>query len=65
MSPTIHTLPPIKASPGDSASLKDQIAAALLGSGQVTVPGDRPEDRQWAYKRSVPTVVLYDEQGLR
>jgi hypothetical protein len=65
MSPTIHTLPAIPSSAGDAASLKDQIEAALLGTGEVTVPGDTPEDQKWAFKRSVPTVVLYDEQGLR
>lgn len=65
MSPAIHTLPAIASTPGDTASLKDQIADALRGNGQVTIPGDQEEDKRWAFKRSVPTVVLYDEQGLR
>jgi hypothetical protein len=65
MSPTIYTLPAIAQSAGDQASLKDQIERALLGTGEVTVPGETEEDKKWAFKRSVPTVVLYDEQGLR
>lgn len=65
MTVSIHTLPPIASSSGDSASLREQIELALSGDGQSTVPGDRPEDKQWAFKRSVPTVVLYDQEGLR
>lgn len=65
MSPTIYTLPAIAQSAGDQASLTDQIEKALLGTGKVTVPGDTEEDKKWAFKRSVPTVVLYTEQGLR
>lgn len=65
MSPTIYTLPAIAQSAGDQASLTDQIEKALLGTGKVTVPGETEEDKKWAFKRSVPTVVLYTEQGLR
>lgn len=46
-------------------SIRDEIEAGLTGTEEVTVPGKRIEDRRWSFKRSVPTVVLYDEQGLR
>jgi len=67
MSPiSIFTLPSAGSSiSGEGSSLGEQIEAGLLGSKQSTVPGNTPEDEAWAYKRSVPTVVLYDEQGLR
>jgi hypothetical protein len=59
----IHTLPTIEGGYG-SGSLPDDIEAGLLGSVS-TIPGDQEADRAWAYKRSVPTLVLYDEAGLR
>ncbi|WVQ98171.1 hypothetical protein IAU59_005293 [Kwoniella sp. CBS 9459] len=69
---TIFTLPPVSTPssrsdepPTPAPGMRDQIEAALLGTKEVTVPGTREEDKQWAFKRSVPTVVLYDEQGLR
>ncbi|OCF38859.1 hypothetical protein I317_07367 [Kwoniella heveanensis CBS 569] len=70
---TIYTLPPVSTPassrsdepPTPAPSMRDQIEAGLLGTKEVTVPGEREEDKKWAYKRSVPTVVLYDEQGLR
>lgn len=62
----IYTLPPTaQSTSSDAASIRDDIERGLIGSDQVTVPGKRPEDRRWSFKRSVPTVVLYDEQGLR
>ncbi|WVR04710.1 hypothetical protein IAU60_001721 [Kwoniella sp. DSM 27419] len=64
MPSTIFTLPSISGQEGES-STRDQIEAGLLGTSELTVPGSREEDKAWAYKRSVPTVVLYDEQGLR
>lgn len=62
----IYTLPTTeKSTSSDAASIREDIERGLIGSDQVTVPGKRPEDRRWSFKRSVPTVVLYDEQGLR
>ncbi|WVW78327.1 hypothetical protein I302_100281 [Kwoniella bestiolae CBS 10118] len=46
-------------------TLLDQIESSLLGTSSPQYPGDRPEDKQWGYKRSVPTLVLYDQEGLR
>lgn len=61
----IFTLPKIGSAFESGPSLREEIEAGLLGTGETTVPGNREEDAQWAFKRSVPTVVLYDEQGLR
>lgn len=62
----IYTLPRTeKSTSSDAASIREDIERGLIGSDEVTVPGKRPEDRRWSFKRSVPTVVLYDEQGLR
>ncbi|ORX33987.1 hypothetical protein BD324DRAFT_584223 [Kockovaella imperatae] len=63
----IYTLPSLgQAAPEDaSSSLKQEIEAGLIGKTEATIPGDTPEDKSWAYTRSVPTVVLYDEMGLR
>ena len=67
MSPIhIFTLPPVSAaSSGEASSLREQIEAGLLGTKEATIPGNTADDKAWAFKRSVPTVVLYDEQGLR
>ena len=67
MSPIrIHTLPPVAtAHSSEGRSLRAQIEAGLLGTAKPTIPGNDPADRAWAFKRSVPTLVLYDEQGLR
>lgn len=67
MSPIkIHTLPALPTSGQEgSATLRTQIEKALLGTEDATVPGDTEADKAWAFKRSVPTVVLYDEAGLR
>lgn len=61
----IFTLPKIGSAFESGPSLREEIEAGLLGQDEATVPGDREEDKEWAFKRSVPTVVLYDEQGLR
>lgn len=62
----IYTLPSTERSTSsDAASIRDDIEKGLRGSSEPTVPGKRPEDRRWSFSRSVPTVVLYDEQGLR
>lgn len=67
---TIFTLP----STGEGSSsgadaeqygLRGEIEAGLLGTAEPTIPGDQEEDKAWSFKRSVPTMVLYDEQGLR
>lgn len=62
----IYTLPPV-GQDGDSPAepLREQIERGLLGTPRPTVPGNTEEDIKWSYKRSVPTVVLYDEEGLR
>jgi hypothetical protein len=67
MSPqAVYTLPVAgDAGAADPEPLRSQIERGLLGTTTPTVPGDTPEDQKWAYKRSVPTVVLYDEHGLR
>lgn len=67
---TIYTLPSkngggAETDDASGSGLRDEIEAGLMGTGEVTVPGEQEEDKQWAFKRSVPTVVLYDEQGLR
>lgn len=64
-STTIYTLPSTGTSESEGSGLRDEIEAALMGNGEYTIPGDREEDKAWKFKRSVPTVVLYDEQGLR
>ena len=67
MSPIrIYTLPPVAtALSSEGISLRAEIEAGLLGTEKPTVPGSDPADQAWAFKRSVPTLVLYDEQGLR
>ncbi|WVQ69374.1 uncharacterized protein L199_007591 [Kwoniella botswanensis] len=67
---TIFTLPtPSSDSSSEShtppPTLREQIESSLKGTSDIQYPGEREEDRQWGYKRSVPTVVLYDEEGLR
>lgn len=47
------------------SSLREQIIDGLKGSDEWIVPGDEPEDVDWKYKKRVPTMVLYDEKGLR
>ncbi|WVQ75901.1 hypothetical protein IAR50_005536 [Cryptococcus sp. DSM 104548] len=65
----IYTLPHNRSpeAPDNNAawSIKREIEAGLRGTPEPTVPGSRPEDSKWAFKKSVPTVVLYDEEGLR
>lgn len=62
----IYTLPAVGVDADTPAEpLREQIEHGLLGTSRPTVPGKTLEDMQWSYKRSVPTVVLYDEQGLR
>lgn len=65
-SQVIYTLPSVNTN-GDAEadSLRTQIERGLAGTDTSRVPGDTEEDKKWAYKRSVPTVVLYDEAGLR
>ena len=63
----IFSLPSVgQAAPEDSgSSLKQEIEAGLIGTQELIVPGSTSEDRKWAYRRSIPTVTLYDEIGLR
>lgn len=72
MTSTIFTLPPTRQSSSGSPdsdtspwSLRSEIESALKGTDELTIPGFGEEDKNWAFKRSVPTVVLYDEIGLR
>jgi hypothetical protein len=60
----IHSLN-ASSSASPAFNLKGDIEKGLLGTEDVTIPGDREEDKNWAFKRSVPTMCLYDEQGLR
>ena len=60
----IFTLPSL-ASQGQAPTLLEEIEVGLKGTSEPVVPGNTAEDAQWAFKRSVPTVVLYDEAGLR
>lgn len=61
----VFTLPPVGDTGAEMEPLRDQIQKGLLGTDTPTVPGSTAEDQKWAYKRSVPTLVLYDEAGLR
>lgn len=72
MTSMIFTLPPTRRSSSGSPdsdtspwSLRSEIESALEGTDEPTIPGSGEEDKKWAFKRSVPTVVLYDEIGLR
>ncbi|KAK4683845.1 L-histidine Nalpha-methyltransferase / hercynylcysteine S-oxide synthase, partial [Tremellales sp. Uapishka_1] len=60
----IHTLPSIYAAANESA-LRDEIEQGLIGTRSPVVPGNEAGDKQWSYTRSVPTMCLYDEAGLR
>ncbi|WRT64670.1 uncharacterized protein IL334_001604 [Kwoniella shivajii] len=62
---TIHTLPPPGRDSTLNISMRDQIESGLRGSEHIQYPGETEEDKAWGYKRSVPTLVLYDEEGLR
>ena len=64
MTVNIFSLPSVSGGLQHS-SLAAEIEAGLLGDGSVTTPGQTVEDQKWSFKRSVPTVVLYDEVGLR
>ncbi|KAN0066219.1 hypothetical protein ACQY0O_000313 [Thecaphora frezii] len=46
--------------------LRHDIISGLRGFDQPVIPGKEAdsEDRSFAYKRTLPTVILYDEQGL-
>ncbi|PWN49665.1 hypothetical protein IE53DRAFT_317214 [Violaceomyces palustris] len=47
-------------------ALKREIIRGLKGSDRIMVPGreNDPEDLKFAYKRTLPTTILYDEKGL-
>ncbi|KAL1407321.1 hypothetical protein Q8F55_006743 [Vanrija albida] len=62
----IYTLPDVAVG-SDSVvePLRDQIERGLAGTAEPTIPGNTEGDKAWSYKRSVPTVVLYDADGLR
>lgn len=52
---------------GQAEELKRQVIAGLKGHATLTVPGstDRAEDVEWAYRKTLPTTLLYDEVGLK
>lgn len=62
---TIYTLPTVGQGDAPPASLASQIEDGLVGTPTTTTPGDQDEDKNWSYSRSIPTVVLYSEAGLR
>lgn len=47
--------------------LKAEIISGLKGHDTLVVPGstNRPEDVAWAYRKTLPTTILYDERGLK
>jgi hypothetical protein len=36
----------------------------LKGTKEVVLPGDTDEDREFGYRRTVPTMTLYSQKGL-
>ncbi|WOO86255.1 Ergothioneine biosynthesis protein 1 [Vanrija pseudolonga] len=60
---TIHTLPGSTDTDGAGESLRDTIETGLVG-GERTVPGERAEDEEWAYTRTVSPLIHYDADGL-
>ena len=70
--PQIIELPPLPSTssstePTSTAqpTLRESIIRGLKGSETDIVPGDEQEDQEWKYRKSIPTMVLYDEKGLR
>jgi hypothetical protein len=45
-----------------SSSLLSQLRAGLSGSEWV---GDQDGEQAWKYRRNLPTMLLYDEEGLK
>ncbi|CAO1621803.1 unnamed protein product [Parajaminaea phylloscopi] len=47
--------------------LRSGVIAGLKGHDTLIVPGStqRPEDIEWAYRKTLPTTLLYDENGLK
>jgi hypothetical protein len=48
-----------------STTNAEEIVKALNGTETYLIPGEKEEDKEWKYKRWMPTMVLYDEIGLR
>jgi tRNA-specific adenosine deaminase 2 len=48
-------------------TLRAEILEGLKGSKTSIVPGstEDAEDVKWAYNKTLPTMILYDEEGLR
>lgn len=59
---TTATSTPEEDAPSDW--LKTEVVKGLIGTGEVTLPGDTDEDREFAYRRTVPTMTLYSQRGL-
>ncbi|KAK4702985.1 L-histidine Nalpha-methyltransferase / hercynylcysteine S-oxide synthase, partial [Phenoliferia sp. Uapishka_3] len=47
-----------------SFSLKDELIKGLADGQPRVVPGDTPEDEQFAYTRTIDTLCLYSDAGL-
>ncbi|GAA99435.1 uncharacterized protein L969DRAFT_93896 [Mixia osmundae IAM 14324] len=52
------------AGPDSCSSVRDDIVRGLQRT-ERTIPGKQPEDEQYAWTKSIPTIVLYDDQGLQ
>ncbi|KAI3478908.1 hypothetical protein L1887_59092 [Cichorium endivia] len=72
--PALDTVPVVDLYSGSADSLstdstddqlRRQIVAGLQGS-QLVIPGKAgdPEDLKFSYRKTLPTTILYDEQGL-
>ncbi|BEJ14712.1 hypothetical protein CspHIS471_0404790 [Cutaneotrichosporon sp. HIS471] len=61
----IYTLPLTGHSGKPAESMRVQIGRGLRGTDSPTIPGTTDEDKKWAYKRSIPPIALYDQEGLR
>ncbi|BGP74099.1 hypothetical protein NBRC10513v2_007531 [Rhodotorula toruloides] len=62
--------PPRSPSPSSTSSdssvdpLIAQVIAGLRGTSEHVTPGQTSEDKEFAYKRSIPTMTLYSQRGL-
>lgn len=45
-------------------SLKDELASGLRDGQPLITPGETPEDKKFAYTRSIHTLCLYSDRGL-
>lgn len=59
---TAHSIYDIRHLSPPSASLLSQLRAGLSGHKWI---GDEAATSSWRYKKSLPTMLLYDEEGLK